>query len=131
MHYRNRLFITAGLIYGLLGGLLGMTWAIAPELIPGHATRIHGHLMLLGFVAMMIYGIGLHVLPRFAGRALFSDRLANWQFWIANLGLLGMLAGWLLLNNTVVSAAGLLAWVAMILFTTNVLLTVRHYGPKG
>ena len=65
MHKRNRWFVTISLIYGLLGGLVALTQLIAPGLIPGNVARMHGHIMLLGFILMMIYGVALHVLPRF------------------------------------------------------------------
>ncbi len=131
MHPRNRLFILAALAYGLLGGALGLVWLAYPGLVPGNVPRIHAHLMLLGFVTMMIYGVGLHVLPRFSGRALFSERLGHAQFLLANLGLLLMVAGWLVLHNPTVAAGGLMAWAAMALFAFNIALTVRHYGPRG
>jgi cbb3-type cytochrome oxidase subunit 1 len=87
--------------------------------------------MLLGFVGMMIYGVGLHVLPRFSGRSLFSERLGHVQFLLANLGLLVMVAGWLALHEPTVTTGGLMAWAAMALFALNIALTVRHYGPRG
>ena len=92
---RNRWFIAAALAYALLGGLLGLTWLAFPAALPAFALRAHAHLMLLGFVGMMIFGIGLHVLPRFTGRPLYSERLADAHFGLANLGLLAMVAGWL------------------------------------
>jgi len=131
MHPRNRMFILAALAYGLVGGLLAILWLAQPGLIPGHVPRIHGHLMLLGFVTMMIYGVGLHVLPRFSGRSLFSERIAHVQFLLANLGLWLMIAGWLVFHDPTVAIGGLLAWGAMGLFALNIALTVRHYGPKG
>ena len=131
MHKRNRLFITLALAYALLGGLVALAWLAWPGLIPGNVPRLHGHVMLLGFMAMMIYGVGLHVLPRFSGRPLFSERLANTQLWVSNLGLWLMAAGWLLLDNRLVGLGGLLSWTGIAMFAGNILLTVRHYGPKG
>ncbi|MEJ2686440.1 MAG: hypothetical protein P8124_04385 [Gammaproteobacteria bacterium] len=131
MHWRNRLFVTLALVYGLGGGLVALTWLVNPAAVPGNVARLHGHLMLLGFVAMTIYGVGLHVLPRFSGRPLFSERLANWQLYVANVGLLIMVAGWLSLHNAIIAAGGVLSWLAMALFSLNILMTVRHYGPKG
>jgi len=131
MHPRNRLFILAALTYSLVGALIGLIWLAHPGLIPGNVPRIHGHLMLLGFITMMVYGVGLHVLPRFSGRPLYSERLANVQFYTANLGLLIMVIGWLMFHNLTVSLGGLLAWSAMGMFAMNIALTVRHYGPKG
>lgn len=131
MHKRNRWFVALSLAYALLGGAIGIVWLFDPAAIPGNVARLHGHVMLLGFVAMMIYGIGLHVLPRFSGRPLWSERLANWQLYAANLGLWIMAAGWLAFNNPLVAAGGALSWLAIAMFSGNIMLTVRHYGPKG
>jgi cbb3-type cytochrome oxidase subunit 1 len=131
MHKRNRLFITLALLYALLGGLVGIVWWISPGAIPGNVPRMHGHLMLLGFVAMSIYGVGLHVLPRFSGRPLHSERLANWQLYVANLGLWLLALGWVLLHDPLLIVGGAVTWTAFALFAYNVVRTVRHYGPGG
>ena len=131
MHTRNRLFITFALIYALIGGLISLSWLLWPGLIPGNVPRLHGHVMLLGFMAMMIYGVGLHVLPRFSGRPLFSERMANGQLWVSNLGLWLMAAGWLAVHDALVAVGGLLSWLGIGMFAANILLTVRRYGPKG
>lgn len=131
MHKRNRLFVTFSLVYALLGGLIALGWLAVPQWLPGNIPRLHGHIMLLGFIAMMIYGIALHVLPRFSGRPLFSERMANWQLYLANLGLWIMAAGWLTYTDPLIALGGLLSWTAIGIFTLNVLLTVRHYGPRG
>jgi cbb3-type cytochrome oxidase subunit 1 len=127
---RNRWFITLALVYALLAGLIGVLRLAAPGWLAGDVPRIHGHLMLLGFIAMMIYGIGLHVLPRFAGRPLYSERLADVQFMLANLGLWGMLYGWLAGAQVALTVGAGLTWLGMALFTVNIALTVRLFGPR-
>lgn len=129
MHRRNRLYVTIGLIYGLLGGLLMLVRLADPQLVPGNVLRIHGHMMLLGFVLMTIYGVGLHVIPRFGGYPLRSERVANIQFWLANAGLPLMVAGWLAYADWLVAAGGALTVLAMTLFGINMLLTVRWRSP--
>lgn len=129
MHKRNRLFITFGLLYGLLGGVIALTWLLDPGLLPGNVPRAHGHIMLLGFILMMIYGIALHVLPRFSGFPLHSERMANWQLYLANTGLPLMVAGWLSLLNWLVILGGVLSYGAIVLFALNMLLTVKPKGP--
>lgn len=83
-------FLFAGLTYLTIGVTLGVLFFIFPE------TRIlrlvHTHLNLVGFVMFAIFGIGYHILPRFRGNPLYSERLAWWQFWLANVGLVGMVA---------------------------------------
>jgi cbb3-type cytochrome oxidase subunit 1 len=129
MHKRNRWFVTIGLAYGLLGGLVALTHLLAPGIIPGNVPRAHGHIMLLGFILMMIYGVALHVLPRFSGQALYSERLANLQLYIANIGLPIMIAGWLSLLNWLVLLGGIFVYTGIAFFALNIFLTVRPKGP--
>lgn len=129
MHKRNRLFITIALLYGIAGGLVALTRLIDPTLIPGNVPRAHGHIMLLGFFLMFIYGVGLHVLPRFSGFPLYSERMAKWQLYFANAGLPIMIAGWLALINWLVVVGGILSYAAILLFGVNMLLTVKSKGP--
>ncbi len=86
-----RLFIKAGLIYAVIGALLGITMAINPSL--SHSLRfIHIHLNLLGFMTMMVSGVAYHVLPRFSARTLPWPAGMKYQFILQNVGLLGMVA---------------------------------------
>lgn len=129
MHKRNKRFVTIGLAYGLAGGLLMIVHLTAPGLVPGPAPRIHAHMMLLGFVLMMIYGVGLHVIPRFGGYPLRSERVAAAQFWLANAGLPLMITGWLTYARSLVALGGALTVAAMALFGFNMILTVRLRSP--
>ncbi|MHB8347194.1 MAG: hypothetical protein ACYDHM_08415 [Acidiferrobacterales bacterium] len=131
MHKRNRLFVTLSLVYALIGGLVGIAWLSDPRLIPGDVARLHGHIMLLGFIAMMIYGVGLHVLPRFSGNPLFSERMANWQLYVSNIGLWLMSAGWIASLNRLVLIGGMVSWVGIGMFALNIMLTVKSHGPAG
>ena len=81
-------FIYASLFYLFLGATLGVGFFMIPE-VRGLRT-VHTHWNLVGFVTFMIFGVAYHVLPRFRGRPLHSERLAWWQFWLANIGLLGL-----------------------------------------
>ena len=127
---RNRWFIAAALAYALLGGLLGLAWLVDPGALPPLALRAHAHLMLVGFVGMMIFGVALHMLPRFTGRPLFSERAADAQFWLANGGLLTMLGGWLFSIRFLVPAGGLALWLALAIFALNVAATVRPWARR-
>lgn len=129
MHKRNRWFVSIGLAYGLLGGAIALIFLSDATLIPGNVPRLHGHIMLLGFMLMVIYGIALHVLPRFSGQPLYSERMADWQLYLANAGLPLMIAGWLSLRNWLLLAGGSLQFAAIVLFGLNILLTVRPQGP--
>ena len=82
-------FIFAGLAYLLIGVTLGALFFIYPETRVLRA--VHTHVNLVGFVMFLIVGVSYHILPRFRGKPLYSEKLAWWQFWIANIGLFGML----------------------------------------
>ncbi len=127
---RNRWFIAIALAYALLGGLLGLAQLAFPAALPPYALRAHAHLMLLGFVSMMIFGIGLHVLPRFTGNALFSERMADAQFVLVNVGLVAMTLGWLVGIPTASTLGGVLLWTGLLLFTVNVIATVRPWTRR-
>ena len=88
-------FVKASLAYLGIGVLMGIEMLIWPDVRFTHA-RVHVHLLLLGFMAMMIYGVGYHILPRFMGRPVYSHRLGNLQVWIANITLIGLSLSWIL-----------------------------------
>lgn len=131
MHRRNRWFILASLAYAVVGSLLALLWSIDPRLVPGEAVRTHVHLMMLGFVGQMVFGVGLHALPRFSGYPLFSERLADAQIVLINGGLLVMAWGWLGSMPQLAHAGAGAAWLALICFAINVVGTVRLRGPMG
>ena len=84
-----RNFIIVSIIYlGIAATLgIGMLWNQSLMSLK----FVHSHLNLLGWVSMMIYGVGYHVLPRFSGRPLKYPKMGELQFWTANIGLVGML----------------------------------------
>jgi hypothetical protein len=85
-----RLFIQASLIYFACGTTLGAL--MGADMVNRFAWRyVHIHLNLLGFMTMMISGVAYHVLPRFAGKPVRHPRLIGLHFWLANVGLLGMI----------------------------------------
>jgi cbb3-type cytochrome oxidase subunit 1 len=124
-----RNFIIASIIYLGIASLLGvaMLWDVSLLSLK----FVHSHLMLLGWVSMMIYGVGYHVLPRFSGRPLRYPKLGELQFWAANVGLLGMLLFYALgvytpsatLKTLTVAFGGLEA-VSIALFLYNMLATL-------
>ena len=85
-----RAFIKSSLAWFGAGVTLGLAMAVYPPLAVFRTA--HLHLNLLGFVAQMIYGVALHVVPRFFGQPLVYRRLAEAQYWLAQAGLV-MLAG--------------------------------------
>lgn len=89
-----RRFIRSSLVWLGVGVLLGLMMAVNPAFIAFRPAHMHAN--LLGFVSMMIFGVAYHVLPRFTGRPLHSPRAAALHLWLANGGLAGMVAAFLL-----------------------------------
>jgi hypothetical protein len=77
----------------------------------------HVHFNLLGFMSMMIYGVGYFILPRFNGRTLRWPSWVPIHFFLANIGLIGMVAtaperpsvGFVLFSALSVVSAGMFA----------------------
>lgn len=109
-------FIKASVTWLAIGVLVGIAMAVHPAWVVHRA--VHAHIMLLGFVTMMISGVAYHVIPRFAGFPLHSERAAGWHWFMANAGLALMIAGflcrdlglaagsWVLASGGVLSGAG-------------------------
>jgi len=93
-----RNFVRVSLISLLLGLLFGLAMVIHPNMILYRP--LHVHLLLLGFMANMIFGVGYHIIPRFQGHAVISRSGAGLHLVVANLGLVLMLLGWVLGRGT-------------------------------
>lgn len=124
-----RRFIKSSLAWFAAGVILGVAMAVKPELViykPAHL-----HMNFLGFVTMMIFGVGYHILPRVAGSPLKWRWLASLHWWMANAGLALMVAGFflrpwfnsrgqmVLAIGAVLSATGALSFVVNIWSSLN------------
>jgi cbb3-type cytochrome oxidase subunit 1 len=86
-----RNFLKSSLAWLALGVTLGVAMAAHPAWTLYRLA--HVHIMLLGFVAMMIFGVAYHVIPHFVGFRLHRPALAGAHWWIANAGLVLMASG--------------------------------------
>ncbi|MBM4387656.1 MAG: cbb3-type cytochrome c oxidase subunit I [Deltaproteobacteria bacterium] len=103
--------IKLSMLYFVLGILLGVSLPFSEEgdaNVYNSLVFAHVHLNLLGWMTMMIYGVGYHILPRFAGKHLRGGRLIDVQFYLANAGLLGMVVFNYMKAKGVMAAAGML-----------------------
>ncbi len=82
-------FIRASILYLGLGVLLGLHMTFFDHALD-EIRFIHVHIMLLGFMAMMIFGVAYHILPRFNAKAVLYPSWVPVHFWLANAGLWGM-----------------------------------------
>jgi len=87
-------FIRASLLWFAAGIVLGVALAIHPQWLvyrPAHA-----HMNVVGFLTMLVFGVGYQLLPRLFGHPLHSTRLAVAHLFCANVGLAGLVLGFLL-----------------------------------
>ena len=106
MDWFAKAFIKSSLSWLAAGATLGIAIAMHPVWViyrPAHL-----HMNLLGFVTMMIAGVGYHVFPRFVGQPLHSARLAATHLVLANVGLALMVAGFMTRPG---SAHNVAAWL--------------------
>lgn len=127
------MFIKSSLIYFAIAALVGLEITFMPNHL-GALMPMHAHLMLLGWITMMIYGVGYHILPRFSASPLYSDKLANAQFYLSNIGLIGMAIGFVLRNYMDIGAVLLVVFsiitaISILLFAFNMLMTLPK-APK-
>lgn len=131
MEWFVRAFIKASVGWLAAGVTLGVAMAIQPQWIL--VRPAHMHMNLLGFVAMMIFGVAYHVIPRFTGHALHSRRLAALHWWLANVGLALLALGFLALPvlgrrpTALLGTGGALAAIGAYLFAYNLWRTID--GP--
>jgi cbb3-type cytochrome oxidase subunit 1 len=91
MEWFIKAFIRASLLWFAGGVALGVGIAVHPQWLiyrPAHA-----HMNVVGFLTMLVFGVGYQLLPRLFGHPLYSRRLAVAHLFLANLGLGALVAG--------------------------------------
>lgn len=85
MNKLANLFIKTSLVYLAISAILGVL------IIPGPGfSFMHSHFALVGWVSFLLFGVCYEVIPRFSGKPLFSEKLGVLQFWLGNIGLIGL-----------------------------------------
>jgi cbb3-type cytochrome oxidase subunit 1 len=121
MEWFIKAFIRASLLWFVAGILLGVGMTVQPAWIVYRAA--HAHMNVVGFLTMLVFGVGYQLLPRLFGHPLHSARLAVAHLFFANLGLagivigfllrphFGVLAQWTTTSGGILFAAGVVLWV--------------------
>lgn len=124
-------YMRMSVIYFIVGALIGFGMLLWPS-ESGYYIPVHVHLNLLGFMSMMIYGVGYHILPKFSGQLIYSPVILKVQFWISNAGLIGMAFSWPFtmrgdesFAGFILIASAFLSLVAIVLFAINILKTIK------
>lgn len=125
-------YVKASLLYLLAGAtlmLLTFTRVLQFEMTAFYFMQLYG------FVAMMVFGLSYLFVPSFAHAFLHSLRLAKVQFWLMNIGVIGLtisFSGMIPFNPNLrflVVGSLLTQTVALYLHVYNLWLTMR--GWKG
>ena len=85
MNKLSTLFIKASLVYLAVSTILGVLITIGP----GYSF-MHSHLALIGWATFFIFGAAYEIIPRYSGTPIFSEKLGYIQFWLGNIGLIGL-----------------------------------------
>ncbi|MEK6590996.1 MAG: hypothetical protein AABZ11_09995 [Nitrospinota bacterium] len=106
--------------------MLKWPWWIS-SYIPGHA-----HLNLLCWLSMTIYGLVYHIIPQFSGRPLYSIKLAWVHFYLANMGLIGMVLffgfvghGKRGIYEQLLTYSAVLEFTSIVIFVYNMMRTIK------
>lgn len=123
-------FVVTSLIYFFLAAVLGIWMGVADT--PVWVSFGHIHFNLLGFMAMMIYGVGYFILPRFNGKTIKWPQLVSLHFYAANIGLVGMVVTYSQRPSIVFILFALLNVLSVGMFALNlgVTLVEPHRGEQ-
>ena len=94
MEWFIKAFIRSSLLWFAAGIALGVAIVVHPPWViyrPAHA-----HMNVVGFLTMLVFGVGYQLLPRLFGHPLHNVRLAIAHVYLANVGLGGLVLGFLL-----------------------------------
>ncbi len=122
-------FIIMSIVYLGIAAVLGIVMIADQNMMA--MKFVHSHLNMLGWVSMMIYGVGYHILPRFMGRPLYSNKIGEIQFYLANISLVTMLVFYTMnvydpssMYRMLTVVSGAVQAVAIFLFFYNMLMTL-------
>ena len=74
-------------------GLLGIAHTLPSVNMWTHGTFVtamHGHLAFWGAYGMLIFGMIIYVMPQVTGRKRYNTRMAEYAFWLSNIGMIAM-----------------------------------------
>ena len=120
-------FIKAGLVYLGVSTILGVLITLGPGF-----SFMHSHLALIGWVSFLLFGLAYTVIPQYSGKPLFSEKLGIIQFWLANIGLIGLSLSYPFMRmymlkgldyslaQTIVIISGVLEAISVFIFIFNI-----------
>ena len=124
-------FIRMSVIYFAISAVIGAYFMFS-KINYHQLFQAHVHLMMLGWMSMMVYGVGYHILPRFNGNPVAFPKLAVAHFFVANIALVGFVSTWGLgrhgFSKIPEKGFAVLNAIGIFMFVTNILVSIRK--PK-
>ncbi len=105
----------------------GLAGDFRPDFLEQGAAR---HALAVGFFTQMIFGVGARALPAFAGRSLHSPRLLGFTWLLINIAVIMRVGHAVIPSGSTtfrfdhIAASGAIAFLAVSLFTYNIIRTV-------
>ena len=130
-----KLFIKSSVFYLVLGTLMGVL--MGTQLIESAGFRfVHIHVNLIGFMAMFIFGVAYHILPRFNGKPVPYPDWIPVQFYLMNIGLVGFLTFYLLggfweagMKSILLGLFSVVIGISIIMFAINIVSVLTEPKP--
>jgi hypothetical protein len=115
---------------------LGPLWTVGRVVVGGAEPQLvvdfARHAMAFGFAAQMVLGVASRVVPNFTGNPLWSSKARDAAFYLLNASMLVRalevpigLGMWVQTWNAI-AWSGPLGVLAMVCFTLNIVMTIRH-----
>ncbi len=130
-------FFKVGLGYFLITLLLGVlmiTGNVYGIFGPQGAKLAHVHAGLLGFVTLIIMGSMYQIVPTLTGTKLYGEQLLGRQYWLINLGVLGIFTTHLLVTGQfkkpLMAISGLIVIAGSLLFAYIIFKTLESSRSK-
>jgi hypothetical protein len=107
---------------GSAAGVAEAFHLVSPAMIP-HVRMSHVHLTVLGFITLAIIGGTHHLFPTVLNAPLYSPLLARLTFVLLPVGMVTLVAGWMLGNIWIELGAGAVILAGTLLYGYNMLWT--------
>ncbi len=116
-----KLFVVMSISYFFVGSFLG--FLMVTDAASDAIRFAHIHFNLLGFMSMMIFGVGYFILPRFNARTLRWPGLVPVHFWVSNITLISM-AIFFTVSQKIFWAFSLLQILSIAFYVINLAATI-------
>ena len=95
--HENRIALSWSVGCGIMSfvgaGFLGFAHTLPQVNLYTHGTLVtamHGHMAFWGAYGMLVFAMISYALPELTGRKLFDGWVAEWAFWLSNIGMVAM-----------------------------------------